>query len=372
MALVFWSAVLWFLFEAFNFRLANWYYVFVPDSLVVRFVGSWLSFGTVLPALFLIEKLLEDLGLFKSAWRISLRLTQKTLNLMALLGVLSLTLSLVFPRYAFPLVWVWGILLPLPLLTRYIKRPFLKDLETGSSGRVLRILAAGLVCGFIWEFLNFFARTRWIYTVPFLEDLKLFEMPPLGFLGFPFFALACHALYGLWVGLGLAPQVEGLERIGPPRYLLGFISGGAALLFGCLVLWGMERYTIDSYTPRPEELSLPGAVLSLAEQGGYEDCFQLKKALENPALRSMLRNEGVDTKQVNDQMDLVLLRGIGSENAMALFSLGVASISDLASQDPHVLAAALSKDGSKQQRRVRCARAKVWIKAGVGKINKSF
>src|SRR5246127_1686349 len=29
-AMLWWSAVIWFLFEAINFRLQNWYYVFLP------------------------------------------------------------------------------------------------------------------------------------------------------------------------------------------------------------------------------------------------------------------------------------------------------------------------------------------------------
>ena len=95
------------------------------------------------------------------------------------------------PLYCFPLIWAFGFLLPLPLVARRVRSSLLGDLEAGSAGRLMRILIAGMICGLIWEFLYHFARTRWIYTVPFLEDLKLFEMPPLGFLGFPPFALEC-------------------------------------------------------------------------------------------------------------------------------------------------------------------------------------
>ena len=53
----------------------------------------------------------------------------------------------------------------------------------------LCLLAAGLVCGLWWEAWNYFAITRWVYIFPVLNFWKVFEMPVLGFLGFPAFAL---------------------------------------------------------------------------------------------------------------------------------------------------------------------------------------
>ena len=49
----------------------------------------------------------------------------------------------------------------------------------------LALLASGAVCGVLWEFWNYWATARWTYTVPYLGDVKLFEMPVLGYLGFP-------------------------------------------------------------------------------------------------------------------------------------------------------------------------------------------
>ena len=37
--------------------------------------------------------------------------------------------------------------------------------------------------------------TKWIYNVPILPDVKIFEMPILGFGGFPPFAVECFAMY---------------------------------------------------------------------------------------------------------------------------------------------------------------------------------
>ena len=45
-----------------------------------------------------------------------------------------------------------------------------------STGYYLRAIGTALgmaiVCGLVWEFLNYIARTRWIYTVPLFEELK--------------------------------------------------------------------------------------------------------------------------------------------------------------------------------------------------------
>src|SRR3989449_4958818 len=48
--MLWWSAVIWFLFEALNFRLQDWYYVFLPDHRVERWLGITLSLATVVPA----------------------------------------------------------------------------------------------------------------------------------------------------------------------------------------------------------------------------------------------------------------------------------------------------------------------------------
>ena len=57
---------------------------------------------------------------------------------------------------------------------------------------------SGLLCGVLWEFWNYWAVTRWTYTVPYASDLKVFEMPVDGYLGFLPFALECFAMYH-WV-----------------------------------------------------------------------------------------------------------------------------------------------------------------------------
>ena len=61
--------------------------------------------------------------------------------------------------------------------------------------RLINLAWSGLLCGVLWEFWNFWSRAKWHYTVPIMEDLKIFEMPVPGYLGFPAFALECFTMY---------------------------------------------------------------------------------------------------------------------------------------------------------------------------------
>ena len=51
------------------------------------------------------------------------------------------------------------------------------------------------MCGLLWECWNYWARTKWVYTVPVPPDIKIFEMPLAGYLGFPVFAVECFVMY---------------------------------------------------------------------------------------------------------------------------------------------------------------------------------
>ncbi|MFH2001401.1 MAG: DUF4332 domain-containing protein [Planctomycetota bacterium] len=366
LCLLFWSATIWFMFEVFNFRLSNWYYIFASDHKAVRVVGSWLSFATVLPALYLIEKLLEDMHLFSKGPRFGLKLEGRQPALAALAGLACLILPLAWPRYAFPLIWAFGFLLPLPWFSKNLEATFLTDLTRSLPGRFLRLLTAGLICGLLWEGFNAFATIRWIYTVPFFQEIKLFEMPPLGFLGFPPFALECAVLYGVLAGLGWAPQLEGWGR--PRQGRRGrpgsaCAAGVMAVALGVAALEGMERYTIDSYTPRLESLELPEKANALLGRHGIEDCFSLRQALDHPAFIESFENAGGSASQTRRLVDLALLRGIGTENAKALERLGVHSVADLIGRNAYELAEALSEARRAGAPPVLPSRTRIWIHA---------
>jgi hypothetical protein len=74
-------------------------------------------------------------------------------------------------------------------------KSLLADLEKGNPRTLYSLLISGIICGPLWEFWNYWAGARWHYTVPILGHVKIFEMPVLGYLGFPPFAVECYVMY---------------------------------------------------------------------------------------------------------------------------------------------------------------------------------
>ena len=73
-----------------------------------------------------------------------------------------------------------------------------RDWQRGWFGRTLAACAGGLICGFLWEFWNYWALTKWIYQLPFLgvtENYRYFEMPLIGLLGFIPFGMECWVMW---------------------------------------------------------------------------------------------------------------------------------------------------------------------------------
>jgi hypothetical protein len=195
------SAFQWFVFEAFNLRLQNWHYIHVPRELMVRWAGNFLAFGTVLPGIFLTSNLLEHLGIFRKNEfsRFFAEAPSKTaFALFVGSGAAMLLLPLFFPKHFFPLVWGGFVLLLDPFNARWEGHSLLEEWRQKNMNRTCQLLFSGLICGFLWEFWNFWAGAKWVYSVPlpdvFLKNLRIFEMPVLGFLGFPPFALECFVM----------------------------------------------------------------------------------------------------------------------------------------------------------------------------------
>jgi len=199
------SVLFWLLFEAYNLRLRNWEYVGLPADPRARAAGYLAAFATILPGLFLSSAVLRSFGLFETLRCRPRRLNRRGRRLCMATGAACLALPLLVPpeagRYLFAPVWVGFVLLLEPLNDRLGAPSILADLRAGRPGRALRLLLAGYVCGFLWEFWNYLAAAKWIYHVPFLPAVTIFEMPVLGFLGFGPFALEYHALYATMLAL---------------------------------------------------------------------------------------------------------------------------------------------------------------------------
>ena len=112
------------------------------------------------------------------------------------LGAGLLLWPLLWPsRYLAAPVWIGFIALLDPINRRLGAESLAADWERGQLDRIWNLALGGLLCGVIWEFINYWARAKWHYTVPIMENLKLFAMPLPGYLGVPAFALECFTMY---------------------------------------------------------------------------------------------------------------------------------------------------------------------------------
>jgi hypothetical protein len=195
------SVPLWVVFELYNkCCLGNWYYIGLPESLPVRYFGYIWSFATIWPAIF-------ETGDLVSAVRDRRAPPDRAHPMQAHepgpvgwtfvgVGAVMLIVPLLFPSpYLAAPVWLGFFFLLDPLNARAADESILGDWREGRRGRLINLLVAGLVCGIVWEFWNYWAGAKWIYNVPIMPNVKIFEMPLPGYGGFPAFALECFAMY---------------------------------------------------------------------------------------------------------------------------------------------------------------------------------
>ncbi|MBI4477690.1 MAG: hypothetical protein HY654_10980 [Acidobacteria bacterium] len=238
------SVPLWLVFEFYNLFIRNWHYIRLPENVVLRMLGFGWSFATIWPAILITAEAVGCLrtpqpvgaahGIGDSGFgartfrhtppnpesppsRSALRrgspkfagTNSSTANeggripnpgsrdiALITLGLALLIGPLIAPsQFLAAPVWIGFILLLDPLNARLGQESLLGELRSGSRDRVINLLLSGLACGVLWEFWNYWARAKWIYTVPILEDVRIFEMPIAGYLGFPPFALECFTMY---------------------------------------------------------------------------------------------------------------------------------------------------------------------------------
>jgi hypothetical protein len=185
----------WVIFEGYNTLLGNWRYLELPDNMGVRYFGYAWSFATISPGLFLTYELL-DAYLPGRAPMDRPRLGNGLLFSSVSFGLACLIVPLIWPStYMSPLVWMGFAFFLDPINGRLGDRSFLTEFFTGRFRSLLIMFLAGFLCGLLWEFWNYWAVTKWEYTVPYLGHIKVFEMPVLGFLGFLPFAVESYAIY---------------------------------------------------------------------------------------------------------------------------------------------------------------------------------
>jgi len=118
-----------------------------------------------------------------------IKIRRSHLFLSLLLGTTSFLLLPIFPHETFPLVWIAPILVLEPFAYALGLPCVLQLLELGEWKIPISIMIGTLFTGFWWELWNFYSLPKWVYTIPYVGFWKIFEMPVLGYLGYPFFGL---------------------------------------------------------------------------------------------------------------------------------------------------------------------------------------
>ena len=195
------SIPLWLVFEGYNRIIRNWYYTGLPENFALRMFGYAWSFATIWPAIFEGAELVAVLragtaGKAGAETRPAPPAHPALPVWSVAVGALMLVSPFLVPSAVAPYmaapVWLGFIFLLDPLNARLGGESLLGDLQ---PDRLINLVLSGLLCGVLWEFWNYWAGAKWHYTVPIMEQLKVFEMPVPGYLGFPAFAIECFTMY---------------------------------------------------------------------------------------------------------------------------------------------------------------------------------
>ena len=304
-----------------NLRIQNWYYVNLPSMGLIRFVGYLLAYGTVIPGIYVTQKAFAALLGSIRVRPLSLRFNPASC---VALGILMFALLMLFPSQLFFLAWIF--LIPIIEGYNYAKNRwcFTKDLERGEATSLVSTLLSGLACGLLWEAWNYWAISKWVYSVPFFERFKVFEMPILGYFGFIFFSLETILAINF---IRESPLVH--------RHRLW--TAAAALAFSFISFVAIDRFTVFSYTATVDQLSfLPQTKREELKRKGINTSFAIDP-------RELHQEE-------RETLALLHLKGLGLANLEKLRERGVTSTAELARMDEEELSNTL---GDKNKRRLR-------------------
>jgi len=323
------SSGFWCIYEIINLRLENWFYINLPSNFFQRWIGYLLAYGTVVPALYVTKEFLSViLGVIKVR---PIRMGHYAIPAVYI-GAAMCIATIAFPVFLFPLAWIFLFLILDGYNYRRGRPSFMGEREQGLAGNLISTLSSGLICGVIWETWNFWSISKWIYTVPFFENLKIFEMPLPGYLGFLFFAMGTIAFVNFLQGIKIYKS-----------YLLRATS--AALVFSLFSFAMIDRNTVFSYTTRLDKLS-----------------FIAKERLDALKTLGVLTSFGIDPVflEANEKatLDLIHLKGLGYDHYIRLKEQGIDTIQKLSQSDENTISGILNEPNKRRIRVYRKAAKK--------------
>jgi len=194
-----WSIALWYFFEFYNLFIRNWHYVGLPENRWIRYAGYFWSFATIWPGVYEIFELFKNLKIFQRLPVKPLNLNRKILLLSLSFGMVCMLLPFFVSRqtasYLAAPVWIGMVFFLDPLNYRWNRHSLWRDWSLGNLSILFQLCLTGIIAGVLWEFWNYWATAKWIYVVPIFGDIKIFEMPVVGYFGFPAFAVEVFVMW---------------------------------------------------------------------------------------------------------------------------------------------------------------------------------
>jgi hypothetical protein len=186
------STVFWSIFELYNLFLRGWYYVNVPEPKAFAYA---ISFSTILPAVIETGEFLKFLKCFNIKVK-HIKIKKMFLKLLIIFGIFSSIIPFIFPSaFMFLLVWTGLFLVFDPINFLLNQKSLIDDISNGRLNTPISMFISGYICGFLWEFWNYWALAKWHYTIPTFGGFRVFEIPSSGFLAYGFFAFELYSMY---------------------------------------------------------------------------------------------------------------------------------------------------------------------------------
>jgi len=173
------SVISWWVFEWFNIFLSNWHYRGLAENMGIRYFGYLWSFSTIIPGVLLTYGVVAHL--MKPVTFRPLRISARMMTSAFITGLLFLAIPVIpfsmyytgraadeglffFMKWAantwlseYTAAFVWtGFVLILEPLNFSMGRPSLAGaMSLGDYRPVAALSLAGLLCGYLWEFWNY-------------------------------------------------------------------------------------------------------------------------------------------------------------------------------------------------------------------------
>jgi hypothetical protein len=198
------------------------------------------------------------------------------------------------------------------------------DLQEGRMEQLVSTTLSGLICGFLWEFWNYWSLTKWVYAVPFFEKGKILEMSLAGYAGFIVFGLGTIAFKSFLHGTGTKGRGKSFVLI-------------ASIICSSITFPLIDSYIVFSYTPKTKELAfLQPDTVNLLKKNRMRTSYEIDPRL-------LKKDERLS-------LELLRLKGLGYRNLSLLEQAGIYSIEDLSRIDEATLSAIIQE---KNMRRIR-------------------